>query len=198
MTKPKIERLIEFHEFLNKFAEIERVVHVKRHEQHVLESDTEHSYNLAMTAWFLASSFKELNQEKVLKLALVHDLVEIHAGDTYVFADEEMLESKHSREAEAMAKIKVEWADFSDMVSAIEEYEARKTPEACFVYALDKVMPNIAIYLNEGHTWKEKQITLSDLNNEKKDKVKLAPEIERYWVELHKLLEASPHLFGNK
>ena len=75
MKPPTVGRILELQKLLNSFAEIERIVHVKRHSHNVLESDTEHSYNLAITAWFVAEHFPNLNKDTILRLALAHDLV---------------------------------------------------------------------------------------------------------------------------
>ena len=193
--RPDISRIIEFHNLLTAFAEIERVVHLKRRGDIVFESDTEHSYNLAMTTWFIAEYFPELDQGKVLKLALVHDLVEIHAGDTFIFADQAMLDSKKAREASAQRKLAKDWPDFPGLHASIKEYESLATPEACFVYAFDKLMPMIAVYLNEGITWHEKRMELSRLADEKTQKMAVAPEVLAYWHALHEILLAHPELF---
>lgn len=198
MQQPSITRLIEFHKLLNSFAEIERIVHIKRHGDHVLESDAEHAYNLTMMAWFLADYFPSLDKDKALKLALVHDLVEIHAGDTYVFADQTHLDSKQAREEAARQTLAKDWPDFPDLHHAIAEYEALRTPEACFVYALDKIMPMFAIYLNDGFTWHEKQITLERLDTEKRHKMAVSPQVLPYWEALHTMLKEQPELFYQK
>ena len=196
MKKPDIHRLLEFHELLDRFASIERIIHIKRHEQYVQESDTEHSYNLAMMAWFIAEYFPEISRDKVIRLALVHDLVEIHAGDTYAFGDKKLIANKAEREAAAQKRLAAEWQDFPDLHESITEYEGLETSEACFVFALDKIMPSFAIYLNDGYTWREKQITLKQLQTERAAKVAVSPQISRYWDALYGLLVESPHLFG--
>ena len=196
MIKPDLQRLLDLHELLNKFAAIERIVHIKRANRQTLESDTEHSYNLAMTAWFIADYFPNLDKNKVIALALVHDLVEVHAGDTFAFADKELLDSKSDREEAARQQLIKEWEDFPDLHTQIEEYEARQSPEACFVYALDKIMPMLAIYLNEGHTWHQENLTLDRIHNEKSKKIRLSPEIAPYWEELYDLLINSPELIA--
>lgn len=198
MSKPSIERIIELQKFLHVFAQIERVIHRAHNQEIVRENDTEHSYNLAITAWFLASYFPELKQEQVIKQALVHDLVEVYAGDTYIYADEATLASKASREAEAAKKIKDEWADFPEMTEYIEIYEARESNEARFVYALDKIMPIITIYINDGYTWQKEGINLAQLRAVKDEKVSTSPEIEPYYLKLIDILEKSPHLIPPK
>jgi putative hydrolases of HD superfamily len=196
MKRPSIDRLVQFHELLNAFASIERVVHVKRVGKNVKESDTEHSYNLAMMAWFLADYFPELSKDKVLKLALVHDLVEVHAGDTFAYGDEAHIATKVEREMAAQKQLATEWQDFPELHLCIDQYEERKTPEARFVYALDKIMPMFAIYLNNGHTWKERKLTLERIHAQKSEKVKVSPEIAPYWDELYSFLSKQPDLFG--
>ncbi len=141
---PTIERLIELQTMLLQFRAIERsLLSIGHKDGRVAENDAEHSYALAMAAWFLAAHFPKLDSGKLIRYALAHDLLEIHAGDTSVFADKEMLASKAEREAQAVAQLAREWADFPELVEAIRAYEARDSEEAKFVYALDKVMPII-------------------------------------------------------
>jgi putative hydrolase of HD superfamily len=73
--------------------------------KYIQENDTEHSYNLAMTAWYLAAYFPELDKNKLIRYALVHDLVEIHAGDTFAFGDAKHIASKSEREAAALNQL---------------------------------------------------------------------------------------------
>jgi putative hydrolase of HD superfamily len=195
IKQPDIRRLIEFQQMLLSFSHIERRLKRKHLDDvFVRENDTEHSYNLAMTAWFLTEYFPELDQDLAIKLAMVHDLVEIYAGDTYVYADTSILATKESREKAALARLKSEWADFKAMTHLIEEYEHRRTPEAKFVYALDKIMPIMQIYINEGKTWQEEGITVAKLHHYKENKIALSPEIQPYYDQLRAILLNSPHL----
>lgn len=148
MTKPDIHRVIEFQKLLLQFAHVERVTHRKHKDSVIQENDTEHSYNLAMTAWFMAEYFPELDRDLIIRLALVHDMVEIHAGDTYIYADTEVLATKRDREAQALQQLKADWSDFPEMTQHIEDYEHRTSAESRFVYALDKIMPMMLIYIN--------------------------------------------------
>jgi putative hydrolases of HD superfamily len=196
MTKrPTIERLFDLQEFLAAFSRIDRVVHRKHHNgSWTFETDTEHSYNLAMTAWYLADFFPELNKDLVIKYALVHDLPEVHAGDTFLFDTPEVLAGKADREAAAIKQLDQEWPDFQDALQHIHGYEKRETNEAKFVYALDKIMPIMTIYLNEGYSWEVKEITLEKLHDAKVDKVALSPEIQPYFESLHEVLQKAPHI----
>ncbi len=194
MNKPDIHRLLEFQRLLFAFQMIKRVDHFPGSQQ--AENDVEHSYTLAMTAWFLASFFPGLNRDKVIRLAMAHDIVEVHAGDTYIYADEAMLETKPAREAAAFKQLQADWPDFPDMLQAIEDYEQRDCEEAKFVYALDKIMPIMLIYLAEGYTWQKEGISHAQLHQAKHRKVASSPEINDYYQQLHELLLASPHFFA--
>lgn len=192
--KPDISRILELQQLLLQFAGIERMLHRKHNGKMQAENDTEHSYNLAMTAWYLAAYFPELDRDTVIRLALVHDLVEIYAGDTYVYGSSEELASKPAREHAAMQRLHAEWPDFAEMNEHIAAYEDRQSPEARFVYALDKIMPLMQIYINAGYTWKKHAITVAMLHEVKRDKVAISPEIEPYYTALRELLLESPHL----
>jgi hypothetical protein len=106
-----------------------------------------------------------------------------------------MLDSKKAREAEAQKRLKSDWPDFPEMQEAIAEYESLASPEARFVYAFDKLMPMITVYLNDGITWREREMALERLDEEKTQKMKVAPEVYKYWTELRKMLIAKPELF---
>lgn len=194
MKKPDIQRLLELQKLLLAFAETERMCYRQHYGKPRRENDTEHSYNLAMTAWFLAPHFPELDRDVLIRYALVHDLVEVHAGDTYIYGSPEELESKRDRERAAAEKLAAEWADFPDIHDLIRSYEARDTAEARFVYALDKIMPLLLIYNHNGYTWKKRGITVAQLHAVKAKKVALSPEILPYYTQLHALLFNSPHL----
>ncbi len=179
---------------LDSFSSIERIVHRKHKGKFRLENDTEHSYNLAMTAWFLAKWFPELDKDRLIKYALVHDLVEVHAGDTYIYGPADHINSKAKREAKALKKLKKDWADFVDMVDSLEEYESRANAEANFIYALDKIMPAMAIYINDGFSFKKHEVTTKMFYDAKVAKVSLSPEILPYFEQLHTLLLEHPEI----
>lgn len=192
---PDIQRVIDFQAFLLQFRSVERVIHQKHKDAQVHENDVEHSYSLAMIAWFLAGNFPELDKNRLIQYALVHDLVEVYAGDTYIFADKALLESKQQREQEALEKIAAEWTDFPDMTLTIEKYETMSDPEAKFIYALDKITPIMMNVINNGYTWQNEAIDLEQLHANKVGKVSRSPEIESYYKQLYDFLKANQHLF---
>ena len=193
-TMPDIQRLLDLQRLLQRFNEIDRVVHRKHGDGMRQENDTEHSYNLTMTAWYLAPSFPNLDCNQVIKYALVHDLVEIHAGDTFAFASEALLGGKHEREQAAARQLQTEWADFPEIHVLIKEYETRANPEARFIYALDKIMPVMQIYIHEGYSWKQHKVTAKMIRDNKADKIALSPEVQPYFEALFSLLLQSPDI----
>jgi len=181
-----LAELLSFARLLNSFRNVERVVWANGTER--MENDVEHSYALAMLGWYLAAD-TNLDASKVVAYALVHDLVEVYAGDTFFYTtDVSARESKARREAAAAARLRDEFPEFPDLHHSIEAYERREDPEARFVYALDKIQPVINIYLDAGRTWKTHNITLDMLYAMKMDKVAISSEIEHYFKEIVSLL----------
>lgn len=192
-----LDKLINFTKLLEEFRTVERVIRVTSQDR--WENDTEHSYNLAMMAWYIVSSTKtDLDQDKVIRYALVHDFLEVYAGDTYIYSeDKSHLESKHERERAAIVKLRETLSEFPELHDSIDAYEARQDAESRFVYALDKIEPMIHLYLDNGRTWKEGKVTLEMVYENKKDKVALSPEIKPYFDELMQLLKSKEkELFG--
>ncbi|HUD05788.1 MAG TPA: HD domain-containing protein [Candidatus Saccharimonadales bacterium] len=192
-NKPAIKRIIELQSMLLVFHSIDRKVCIPPTIDKA-ENDIEHSFSLGMIAWFLAAYFPHLDANKLIKLSLAHDIVEVHAGDTFSY-DKGATKSQKDREQQAVVRLKKEWADFSGMIEAILEYEDGKTEEAKFVYALDKLQPAIMDYLNEGRNWRRLGITFAKFIEEKEKKIPRSPEITEYYHELCSILEINLHLF---
>jgi 5'-deoxynucleotidase YfbR-like HD superfamily hydrolase len=121
--------------------------------------------------------------------------LEVHAGDTYIYADQSVIDTKKEREHAALKQLEQEWPDFPDMLNNIKEYEDKTSEEAKFVYALDKIMPMMLIYIGEGYTWQKENITHKRLHQVKRHKVAASKEVNEYYKELHELLKQNSHLF---
>lgn len=179
-----LQKLLGFAKMMNKLQAVERVIRVKDSDR--WENDMEHSYHLAMLAWYIIDSQKlSLDREKVFCYALAHDLIEIYAGDTYLFSgDQKLLDSKVERERLAAERLVAELPEIPDMHAAIAGYVTKDDAESRFVYALDKIEPLIKLYLDGGRTWREKNVTLKMVYEKKRDKVAISPEIQKYFDEL--------------
>jgi 5'-deoxynucleotidase YfbR-like HD superfamily hydrolase len=191
--KPDIHRLIDLQAFLLRFQAVDRVILLPGSDR--TENDVEHSYHLALAAWFLVQYFPHLDANKAIRYAMVHDLIEVHAGDTYALAKDGTLDTKQQREAAAFEQIKQDWPDFPDMLADIAAYETHKDEEAKFVYALDKVMPVLLAYMAKGYRWDKYEVTVEELHKNKQAKVALSPEVNEYYEQLYELIQQHPEYF---
>ncbi len=182
-TTQQARRLLDLQLLLVEFLEIERLIYLPTSKQvDRRETDTEHSFHLAMLGWYLCGFYPHLNRDKVIKYALAHDIVEIHAGDVMaVGRTKEQQLLKNKREAEALLLLKKEWADFPDLSATIELYEQQSDPESVFVKALDKLTPMVLQILSQGKTWKKYDIKRSDIIALKDEKTAPSKEISSLW-----------------
>jgi len=157
---PSMDRIADLQQLIADFAKVTRAVNLANNGQ--LENDVEHSYGLAITSWYLHDKIApELDIAKILKYALSHDIVELHAGDTYVF-DTAAVATKEQREYDASEQLKLEWPDFPELTDYADGYAKKLDPEARFVYAIDKLLPIIMIELDDAKkVWRDKEITLA-------------------------------------
>ncbi|OGD68985.1 hypothetical protein A2811_00625 [Candidatus Campbellbacteria bacterium RIFCSPHIGHO2_01_FULL_34_10] len=184
-----LQNILKFTKLLNKFRQIERVIRSNGGDR--LENDVEHSYQLTMLAWYIISTQKlDLNLDLVIKYSLVHDLVEIYAGDTYAHTtDRELKKSKIKREEDSLIKLESEFKEFPEIFELIKQYESKSDLEAKFIYALDKIEPILNIYTSSRKTWKEKNISIDMIIDIKKDKVKFDPEVEKLFYKIIETLK---------
>jgi len=154
------ERLAQQLEFL---VEIDKAKGILRRsylmDQSRRENDAEHSWHIALMALVLCEHAAEsVEVARVVKMLLVHDLVEIDAGDIAVYhLDEENERKKAEQEQAAADRIfgllpAEQGAEFRALW---EEFEARETPEARFARALDRLQPMLQNYHTAGRTWRE-------------------------------------------
>jgi putative hydrolases of HD superfamily len=201
MSEAKLyaKRLLDLQDEILKFVNIKRQLYLPDNQKgYRRENDVEHSYNLALSAWYLSQFFPELDQIKVIKYALAHDLVEIHAGDVMAIGRTENQERiKKLKEKEAYKQIKKDWPDFNDLTNSIKDYENKESKEAKFVYALDKLLPLLNNLLTNGMTWKKHDMKKTDVIKNKSEKTKTSPEIYKIWLELYKKLDENPEYFNS-
>jgi len=126
------------------------------------ENDAEHSWHLAVMAMLLAEygNHPAMNLACVIKMVLIHDMVEIDAGDTYCY-DKVGNESKLAREQVAADRIFGLLPDDqrSEWRALWEEFEARLTPEAQFAAALDRIQPLMHNHFTHGVVWRNHGVT---------------------------------------
>lgn len=166
------ERLKKQYAFLmeiDKMKQIYRQTHIRGRSRQ--ENDAEHSWHLAMMAFLLSEhANEEVDVLKVMKMVLVHDLVEIDAGDTYAY-DAAGNETKRERELAAADRIfGILPEDQGEEIRALwDEFEAYETAEARFAHTLDNFQPLSLNDENGGEDWECHQVKKSQIlkRNEK-------------------------------
>ncbi|NLY66977.1 MAG: HD domain-containing protein [Tissierellia bacterium] len=155
MIKDKLKRDIDF------IIELDKMKSILRQNSLIdgsrKENDAEHSWHIAVMAMVLHEySNLPIDLCKVIKMLLIHDLVEIYAGDTFCY-DEEGNETKEERELKAADKLfnMLDEDKGKELRSLWAEFEERKTNEAIFAAAMDRLQPLFSNYYNEGGTWKK-------------------------------------------
>lgn len=184
----ELTKILEFIKFTHKYQEVVRLIYVVGKDRN--ENDAEHAFQLALFAWYLVDAMKlKLDTGKVLMYALAHDLVETYAGDTFFHSKDKQLQaSKKDREAAAAARIKAEFPEFPELHKAIDDYENLVDEEAKFVYALDKMIPVLNIYLDDGRSWRRDEVTLEMIRT-KDEKIAVSPELVDIWKQVTELLD---------
>lgn len=120
------------------------------------ENDAEHSWQLAVMAMlFKEYSSEVVDYDKAVKMCLVHDLVEVYAGDTFCW-DTKANESKAERERLAADKLfsSLLGGQGNEIRSLWEEFDSMSTPESRYANAMDRLQPFILNMHTEGHTWR--------------------------------------------
>ena len=142
------------------------------------ENDAEHAWHMAIMAYL----FREYANEKVditrvMLMCLIHDIVEIDAGDTYAY-DTERLQSQKEREERAKQRIfsLLPEDQCRELMALFDEFEAYETPESRFAHAMDNLQPLILNHSNEGGDWKEHQVSADQVYH-RQEKTKLGSEI---------------------
>lgn len=129
------------------------------------ENDTEHSWHLALMCALLAEHAREkIDVLKTMKMVLIHDIVEIDAGDTYAY-DTAGNTTKREREVKAAERIfhLLPPDQAEEMRNLWEEFEEGQTPEAKFALTLDKVQPVMLNDASGGKSWREHEVRLEQI-----------------------------------
>lgn len=167
----KLDEIYNFLKTINKFKSVERLSVIKENGRR--ESDAEHTWHLVMFVWLYSTIYEtQVDLLKCLKMALVHDLVEIYAGDVYGGATEEARAGKEEREKLAAQKLFGQLPEDlkKEFFDLWEEYESKKDPEAEYVWALDKIMPRFMLTIT-GKDFAEGMPTDHAKDKEQREKV---------------------------
>lgn len=156
----RLSRQVEFIVEVDKMKDIFRQTITTQSRR--AENDAEHSWHLCLCALVLSEHAKEANIDllRVLQMVIIHDLVEIDAGDTFAY-DTARMADQHEREAKAADRIfgmlPVDQA--KEFRALWDEFEEKKTPEARFATALDRFQPMLLNVRTQGHAWRKHGVT---------------------------------------
>ena len=172
----RLKKQLDFALEVDKEKNIFRQTHLSGHGRN--ENDAEHAWHMALMAYLLKEYSNEpVDIAKVMLMCLIHDVVEIDAGDTYAY-DEAGLKTQKERENKAKERM------FSilpedqkkELVALFDEFEAYETPESRFAHAMDNLQPLLLNSSNDGGDWREHGVTKDQVYG-RQSKTRLGSEI---------------------
>ena len=159
----RLKRQLDFALEIDKEKNIFRQTHLSGHGRN--ENDAEHAWHMAVMAYLMREyANEEVDITKVMLMCLIHDIVEIDAGATSAY-DEENLRTQKAREDAAKERIFSILPDDQkeELTALFDEFEAYETPEAKFAHSLDNLQPLMLNNSNGGSDWVEHGVTASTI-----------------------------------
>ncbi len=180
-----LDPLLSFTKLTNQLSATERFINlpcVRRR-----ENVSEHCTQLALTAWYLVDRHElPLDRQKVLQYALIHDITEANTGDFPTHRKECDRDEKRRLERKSLDTLKTQHPEAFDLWFAYEVYEKRTDEESKFVYALDKLLPALNIYLGSCEEWKNRDSNeLKWYFEDLMRRMSPSPIILAFWNELY-------------
>jgi putative hydrolase of HD superfamily len=152
------------------------------------ENSAEHSWTLALAATVLIPAVApDLDQLRILQMLIIHDLVEIDAGDTFCYGDQTGKVEREQESAKRLFGI-LSAGTGKEFHQLWREFEDNKTPEACFANSLDRLMPLIQNYHNKGGSWTRHGVTYEQVYDRNRQIQNGPPEL---WNYTEALIEAA-------
>ncbi|MGJ1385497.1 HD domain-containing protein [Sphingobacterium spiritivorum] len=167
MFSAELLKQIDFIKEIDKIKYIQRRTKLFNSDRN--ENDAEHSWHLALMAIVLAEhSNEKIDLLKVLKMVLIHDIVEIDAGDTFIY---DMQKNHSNTDEERLAANRIfgllPLEQGEELIAVWEEFEAGETPEAKFARAMDRLEPLLQNSSNNGGTWNEPAVNYTKVYTKK-------------------------------
>ena len=163
MHKERFQKQLDFILEIDKEKNILRQTHLTGYTRQ--ENDAEHAWHMAIMIYLLKEyANEEFDVTKAMMMALIHDIVEIDAGDTYAY-DVENKKTQEERERKAAERIFgiLPEEQQKELKGLFEEFEAGETKEAKFVRAMDNLQPLLLNNSNDGEDWKKRGIKKSQV-----------------------------------
>lgn len=171
----RLKKQLDFALEIDKEKNIFRQTHLSGHGRN--ENDAEHAWHMAIMAYLLKEYSNEpVDIGKVMLMCLIHDIVEIDAGDTYAY-DAENLKTQKAREDAAKERIFsiLPEEQKEELIKLFDEFEAFETAESKFAHAMDNLQPLILNNSNGGGDWREHGVTAKQVYG-RQSKTKLGSE----------------------
>lgn len=152
------------------------------------EDDAQHSWHISVMAMILSEyADEDIDTYKVIKMLLIHDLVELFAGDTFCY-DEEANKDKEERELIAAEKIygMLDKDKGEELRALWDEFEEMETTEAVFAASMDRLQPILNNYYNDGGTWKKFEVSKSQIYERVKP---IKSSSKRLWKFVENIIE---------
>ena len=179
----RLKQQLEFVLEIDKEKNIFRQTHLSGHGRN--ENDAEHAWHMAIMTVLLAEYANEkIDVLKTVMMLLIHDLVEIDAGDTYAY-DEEGKKTQREREEKAAKRIfgLLPEEQGEKLMALWEEFEAYETPEANFAHTMDNIQPVMLNDATDGKAWLEHGVHLSQILGRNKKTAEGSRELWQYAYE---------------
>ena len=184
MTTDTLSQQLDFIMELDKLKAIQRKARIKSDDNR-FENSAEHSWHIAVTANILKDYAEEpVDINRVVMMCLLHDIVEIDAGDTFAF-DEVGLEDQEAKEQEAADRIFGLLPEEQAKVMRVmwQEFEDAKTADGRFAKAIDRILPLLQNCRNEGGSWAEHKVSKVKVIKRNEYLKGLAPRLWDYALE---------------
>lgn len=155
----RLEKQMAFALKIDEEKNILRQTHLSHHGRR--ENDAEHAWHMSIMAYLLKEyANEEIDLAHTMMMCLIHDIVEIEAGDTYAY-DEEGKKTQAARESLAADHLfgLLPEDQKQEMIALFNEFEESKTPEAKFAHAMDNLQPFMLNDANDGGDWREHGVT---------------------------------------
>ena len=154
----RIKKQMEFSLEIDKVKNIFRQTHLSGHGRN--ENDAEHSWHMAVMAYVLREyANEEVDTAKVMLMCLIHDIVEIDAGDTYAYDEKNLLTQKEREDAAKERIFSILPAEQKEeLIALFDEFEAYETPESKFAHVMDNLQPLMLNHSNGGSDWREHEV----------------------------------------
>ena len=188
MAEKRLEDQMKFLLEIDKEKNILRQTHLSGHGRR--ENDAEHAWHMAIMIYLLREYANEkIDLAKTMMMALIHDIVEIDAGDTYAY-DTAALATQQEREAQAAQRIfgLLPEDQRKEMLALFQEFEDYETPEARFAHVLDNLQPLMLNDSNNGGDWREHQVKRSQVY---KRNARTSTGSETLWAYMEGLIQGN-------